>query len=383
MGSRVELFEQIRRDHQRDGLSIHELSRRHGVHRRTVRRALESPFPPARKTPVRRAPKLDPPKPLIDAMLRADLDAPRKQRHTARRVLARLVDEHGYAELTYPSVRDYVARRRAEIRAEAGRAAEQAFVPQTHPPGAEAEVDFADVWVHLAGVLTRCFLFTLRLSHSGKAVHRVFASQGQEAFIEGHLHAFAILGGVPLDKIRYDNLKSAVKRVLFGRNRVESDQWVAFRSWAGFDAFYCQPGVGGAHEKGGVEGEGGRFRRTHLVPVPKVATLAELNAYLDACDRKDDHRRIVNRPTTVGMDFAAEAPLLRPLPAEPFQAGLSLTPRVDRYGRIMVRQCHYSVPVRYIGRRVRARLGASELVVFDGRLEIARHTGRCAKARRP
>lgn len=70
-----------------------------------------------------------------------------------------------------------------------------AFVPQTHLPGGEAEVDFGDVWVELAGELTKCFLFTLRLSYSGKAVHRVFASQGQEAFIEGHLAAFTVLGG--------------------------------------------------------------------------------------------------------------------------------------------------------------------------------------------
>jgi transposase len=103
-------------------------------------------------------------------------------------------------------------------------------VPQFHEPGAEAEVDFADVWVRLADELTKCFLFTLRLSYSGKAVHRVFASQGQEAFIEGHLEAFGVLGGTPVDKIRYDNLKSAVSRVLFGRARVESDRWVAFRS---------------------------------------------------------------------------------------------------------------------------------------------------------
>jgi hypothetical protein len=147
---------------------------------------------------------------------------------------------------------------------------EEAFVPQTHPPGAEAEVDFADLWIDLAGVRTKVFLFTLRCSYSGKAVHRAFATQGQEAFLEGHQHAFDVLGGIPFDKIRYDNLKSAVARVLFGRNRLESDRWVAFRSHHHFDAFYCQPGIDGAHEKGGVEGEGGRFRRTHLVPVPKV-----------------------------------------------------------------------------------------------------------------
>ncbi len=169
--SRVELFEAIRRDHRRDHLSIRGLADRYGVHRRTVRQALESAVPRERKIPARAAPRLDPVKPLIDAMLREDLNAPKKQQHTARRVLARLVDEHG-VDITYSTVRDYVRVRRAEIWAESGRLPEQAFVPQTHEPGAEAEVDFADLWVVLRGVKTKVFLFTLRLSFSGKAVHR-------------------------------------------------------------------------------------------------------------------------------------------------------------------------------------------------------------------
>jgi hypothetical protein len=141
----------------------------------------------------------------------------------------------------------------------------------------------------------------------------------------------------------------------------------------GFDAFYCQPGVGGAHEKGGVEGEGGRFRRTHLVPVPKVDSLAELNARLVAADRADDHRRITNRVRTVGQDFALETPLLRPLPAEVFETGLSLAPLVDRYSRITLRQSTYSVPARFIGRRIRVLLSADEVIAFDRREEVARH----------
>jgi transposase len=277
--------------------------------------------PPERKTPVRAAPKLDPAKTLIDAMLTEDLTAPRKQRHTARRVLARLVDEHGMTELTYSAVRDYVAKRRPQILAAAGKALQEAFVPQTHEPGAEAEVDFADLWVDLAGVRTKCFLFTMRLSCSGKAVHRACSTQGQEAFLEGHQQAFEVFGGVPELHIRYDNLKSAVSRVLFGRNRTESARWVTFRSHYGFDAFYCNPGVEGAHEKGGVEGEGGRFRRNHLVPVPKVESMAKLNELLRGYDLADDNRRISNRTLSVGEHFALERDLLRPLPTEGFETG--------------------------------------------------------------
>jgi len=172
--------------------------------------------------------------------------------------------------------------------------------------------------------------------------------------------------------IRYDNLKSAVTRVLFGRTRTESDRWTLFRSHAGFDAFYCMPGIEGAHEKGGVEGEVGRFRCNHLVPQPDVATLGELNARLEQADENDLVRRIENRTRTVGQDLALERPLLRSLTAEGFDPGLSMTPRVDRYARVMVRQCQYSVPARLIGRRVRVSLRASEVVVFDGRIEVAR-----------
>ena len=353
--------------------SIRALANKHGAHRRTVRQALVDAKPPERKTSARGAPKLDPAKALIDAMLTDDLTAPRKQRHTARRVLARLVDEHDLTDLRYSAVRDYVAKRRPEIWAAAGKALEQACVPQTHEPGAEAEVDFADLWIDLAGVRTKCHLFTLRLSFSGKAVHRAYATQGQEAFLDGHQQAFEVFGGTPMFHIRYDNLKAAVSRVLFGRSRTESARWVTFRSHHGFDSFYCHPGVEGAHEKGGVEGEGGRFRRNHLVPVPKVDTMAELNELLKAYDLADDDRRIGNRTLSVAEHYAFERPLLRPLPTEVFETGLLLTPRVDRYARVIVRQCHYSVPARLIGHRVRVLLRASELIVSDGRTHLAQH----------
>ncbi|WP_454836781.1 IS21 family transposase [Rhodococcus qingshengii] len=374
MGSRVQLFEQIRRESRIEGLSVRALAKRHGVHRRTVRQALASAMPPEPSPRVWRSRKIDPYTAAIDAMLTADVEAPRKQRHTARRVLARLADEHGAQELSYSTVRDYVRVRRAQIDVEAGRRIE-VFVPQEHPPGAEAEVDFGEVWVILAGVKTKCHMFTFRLSHSGKAVHRVYSTQGQEAFLEGHIAAFEEIGGVPTRHIRYDNLTSAVQKVIYGssRGRVENPRWVLFHSHFGFDPFYCQPGISGAHEKGGVEGEVGRFRRNRLSPMPVVDSLEELNEKIRAWDTADNGRRINDRIRTVGADFAVEKPLLAPLPNEEFDPGLTLTPRVDRSALITVRMAKYSVPARFIGKRVRVSLRASGVVVFDGRTVIARH----------
>jgi hypothetical protein len=219
------------------------------------------------------------------------------------------------------------------------------------------------------------------LSFSGKAVHRVFLSSGQEAFLEGHAHALRTLGGVPTGAVRYDNLKAAVAQVLgFKRTRRETERWTAFRSHFDLDVFYCKPGKDGAHEKGGVEGQIGWFRRNHLVPVPEVDSIDELNALIDQWDAGDDGRRIGGRPHTVGELFAIEAPLLKPLPAEPFETGMWLSPRVDRFSQITVRTNRYSVPVRLIGHRVRVLLHASHLAVYHERGEVARHERLPAKS---
>ena len=281
MGSRVEQFEQIRRDRDREGLSIRALAARHGVHRRTVRQALVSPLPPAKRTPVGRpAPKLGAYRAVIDEWLLADRDAPPKQRHTARRICRRLVDEHG-ADVAEVTVRQYVRARKRELGWPVG----DVFVPQVHAPGVEAEVDWGQAEVVLAGVAVRAHLFVMRASFSGAAFCQASLVETQQAFLELHVQAFEWFGGV-FPAIRFDNLRSAVKKVLKGRRRVESDRFIALRSHYLFSSQFTTPGLEGAHEKGGVEGEVGRYRRNHLVPVPEVADLAELNALLLAgCER--------------------------------------------------------------------------------------------------
>jgi transposase len=365
----VEQFERIRRDSRDGGLSIRALAGKHKVHRRTVRQALADATPPARKTPQRVAPVLGPYEAIIRRWLTEDLDAPRKQRHTARRVWQRLLEEEG-ATVGESSVRNLVARLRVEIGAEG----QQVMVPQTHPPAEEAEVDFGEFTAVIAGVVMKLFMFCLRLSHSGKAVHLAYANQTQESFLDGHVRAFEALGGVPTGMIRYDNLKPAVIRVALGRERFEHPRFIALRSHYGFDSFFCIPGKDGAHEKGGVEGEIGRFRRRHLTPVPQVESLAALNEALAAADVRDDTRRIGARAETVGAAAARELPLLRPLPAQPFDVSAVLSCRVDAKARVCVRQSYYSVPARLAGRRLEVRLGAATVRAFEAGKLVAEHT---------
>jgi hypothetical protein len=194
----------------------------------------------------------------------------------------------------------------------------------------------------------------------------------QQAFLELHVQAFAWLGGV-YPQIRYDNLTSAVKKVLKGRRRVESDRFVALRSHYLFASQFTTPGLEGAHEKGGVEGEVGRFRRNHLVPVPVVADLAALNALLlKGCDADLD-RRIAGRPGTIGEAWGIERPLLLALPAEPFDSAEAAAPRVDAKSLVTIRQNRYSVPVALAGLKVSARVGAREITISHGGRVVARH----------
>jgi transposase len=368
MGSRVELFEQIRRDREFEGLSIHALARRHGVHRRTVRQALESPLPPPRKRPEGRpAPKLGEWRELIDAWLVADRDAPRKQRHTARRIWERLRDEHG-VEVSERQVRRYVRERRQAL----GELVDEVFVPLCSEPGAEAEVDWGEATVVIAGVRTRVFLFLMRACFSGGCFVQAHVRETQQAFLEGHVAAFEFFGGA-FGLVRYDNLRSAVVKVMKGRRRVESDRFVALRSHYLYESSFTRPGKEGAHEKGGVEGDVGRFRRAYLVPVPEVASLAELNDQLAAACISDMKRTIRGRPETVGEALAREIDLLRLPPVEPFDTAEHATPRVDAKSLATVRQNQYSLPVRLAGLRVAARIGAREITFHHDGREVARH----------
>jgi transposase len=303
---------------------------------------------------------------IIDSWLTADREAPPKQRHTATRVYQRLVSEHGYTGAAV-TVRLYVSQQRCRL----GLSAE-AFVPQSYGPGQEAQVDWYEAVVEFLTGRRTVQVFVMRACFSGREFHWACWCQTQQAFLEAPVAAFTYFGGV-FARLRYDHLGLAVKKILRGRRREETERFIALRSHYLFAADFCRPGLAGAHEKGGVEGTVGRFRRHHLVPVPVMADLAALNEYLRAACEADEARRITGRDQSVAMDWLQEQVALRPLPATPFSTAEVLTCRVDRSSRIRVRTNPYSVPVALVDQTVEVQLHAQQLEVFHRGRQVATH----------
>jgi len=339
---KVEDIEAIRRAYFIEGLSMREIARTLHHGRRLVKKAIADPGPYQYQLRKPRAtPVLGPYQDRIDQLLVESEEQPRKQRYTARRIY-RLIRDEGF-QGGESTVRRYVGKKRKIMRRP------DAYLPLEFDPGQDAQMDWYEAIVEMAGERRRVQVFTMRLNHSRVRFVMAFPFQKQEAFFEGHIQAFHFFSGVPR-RITYDNLKTAVYRILRGRNRQEQEAFVAFRSYYLFESRYCTPGQG--HEKGGVESDVGYTRRNFLTPVPKVGSFAELNEDLREECLQDTNRRMRGQEQTIAELWEVEKTQLLPLPATNYPACASRPVKANPYSQVVFETNRYSAPAEYVGRQL-------------------------------
>jgi transposase len=350
----MKTWEQVRQMHHNQGKSIRQIARETGHARKTIEKLINQLEPPAykRKRPYLMK-KMGQYHHRLEEMVAENKRLPKKQRWTTPRMFEQLVAE-GY-EGAESTVRHHVADIRKEKQAPAS------YIPLMYEAGHAAQVDWGEAVVTLNGEVMKIQTFHMTLSYSRCHFMMGFPSQKQECFAAGHVAAFDFFDGIP-GRISYDNLKTAVKELLVGKERVEQQRFIALRSHYLFQSHYCAPAAG--HEKGIVEGMVGFGRRRFLSPPPEFSSFDDLNDYLAQKCRADMQRQVHGQPKPIGEMFAEEQKRLNPIPSHPFECCRVTPVNRNRYSQIRVETNSYSVPADLAAKQLTAKLFPFEVRIY-------------------
>jgi transposase len=361
----VDQYNYIRTSHRVYGKKIREIARDTNHSRNTVKKALRGEhegYNPRRSQPY---PVLGPYLAIIDRWLSSDKDKPKKQRHTAKRIYDRLCHEHGYVG-SDRTVRKYVRVARMRLGINGG----QVFIPLEANLGFEAEVDWGRCHAVLGSEYTLLKIFCMRSKGSGKHFVQCFPCERQQALFEGHIRAFNFFG-VVFSTLVYDNLSTAVDKILRGKKRKLHESYLKFQGYYNFKPLFCNPGQG--HEKGGVEGLVGYCRRNYMVPIPEAENLEALNQRLLEQSLAYGNHRMAGREKTVNELYEEERKHLLPLPDIAFSNLETYSGKVDKYSTVIIDKNRYSVPNRYVGVKVRAVAYMDHVDIFYGSQKVGFH----------
>jgi transposase len=359
--SDMEFWKEVRRRVLTKEISKRSACETYGLGWHTLKKILAHDEPPGyRQSQPREKRKLAPFLLIIQQILEDDRQAPKKQRHTAKRIFQRLRDEHGFRggeTVVKDAVRAW------------NQSHQEVFLPLSHPPG-EAQVDFGEATIRLAGQETKVALFVMTLPYSGAIFMQAFPRECTETFLEGHRRAFEFFGGVPR-RISYDNSAIAVIEVFKGRERKLTREFLRLQSHYLFQEHFCL--VRRANEKGHVERLLGFARRNFLVPVPQVESLALLNQQLRERCLADLAERTRGKPAPKSGLLIEDQAAFLPLPKQPFEARRVAEGTASSESLVRFDTNDYSVPVQYAHRKLLVVATVEEVrLVYEDRL-VAHH----------
>ena len=352
-----------------EGLSERQIAKKLGISRNTVSKyskQIESPSTVIRQKTYGTKDYSDETKRvlgIIDQWLEDDLKRWGKQHHTAARIYQRLVTEYSFTG-SASNIRKIVARRKKKL--------QEVFIPLDFQLGHQFQFDWGEADIILQGRTQRIFLFCIQLSSSRLRFVRAYLHEKQEAFLDGFVHAFEFFGGVPTEGL-FDNLKTAVVKVLQGRDRLEQETFVALQAHYLFKAEFCN--VRSGNEKGRVEGTVGYIRRNAFVPHPEVQSMEELNDdLLKWCLQEAELKTVPYKKETVAEMWEKEKEHLHPLPDNQFEACKLISCQVNKTSLVTIETNQYSVPCNFVGQAVWAKIFVDRVIVVAQNQVIAEHS---------
>jgi transposase len=364
----MDLLSVIRRWALRDELSIREIARRTNLSRNTIRKYLRSDVVEVQfKTPDR-ASKLDAFADKLSGWLKTEASNPRKQKCTLKQLHGDLV-ALGFTG-SYNRVAAFARDWRAERSREQQTAGRRAFVPLVFQPGEAFQFDWSEDWAIIAGERTKLQVAQFKLSHSRAFFVRAYLLQTHEMLFDAHNHAFRVFGGVPKRGI-FDNMKTAVDKVLTGKQRQVNARFLAMVSHYVFETTFCNPAAG--WEKGQIEKKVQDGRHQLWQPTPNFPTLDALNEWLERrCQELWSETRHESEPGTIADAWRSEAPSLMRI-SRPFDGFIEHSKPVSSTCLISFERTRYSVPAPFANQRVSLRIYADRLVVVAEGQVICEH----------
>ena len=355
----------IKRLYEKEELSIREIMRRTGYHYETVRKYLdmedfnEPMYPPKESVSL-----LDPLKPIIDQWLLDDLKAPRKQRHTAKRVFERLQEEYTeQLEVKLRTVQYYVSYKKKEIY----KSQQKARLPLYHPPG-EAQVDFGHFsYINNSGDMVDALKLTVSFPYSNQAYCQIFGGENQQCLLQGMRNIFEHIGKVP-NRILFDNLSSAVAHMGNGHNRTLTDGFERFMAHYKFEAAFCNGAAG--WEKGNVENKVGYERRNMFVPIPTILDFNQFNQSLFIACEKDARREHYAKKISIESLFQEDLQEMLTINPAVYEIFLLEPGKTDNYAKVTFDNKLYSSSPRYAKENVYVKASSDKVWILNDSYEV-------------
>jgi transposase len=284
---------ELRRKLCTEGVSLRQVERDTGIHRKTLRKIRDHGQPPGyQRTHSVEKTKIGPYLDRIQTFLESDKTSHKKQYHTAKKVWEILQSE-GFTG-GYTIVKDAVR----EIK----KTSKEVFMPLSQTPG-EAQVDFGQAVVAFKGSLKKVLFFVMSMVHSDALFVMAFPRECTESFMEAHVRAFTFFGCVP-NRISYDNTRIAITKIMVQHKRLYTVAFKRLISHYLFEPHFCN--VRKPNEKGVVEGSVRYSRLNFMVPVPQVSDYDELNKLLRDCCQSDLNRILRGKQSLTKHQLLAE-----------------------------------------------------------------------------